>query len=180
MDAGGRRAGGAGSDHLAAALTAEWIAALVEAGRVEEARSDAVPAANRLLTTARPSRQLAGLRLAVARVVAVGDTADDVLAALEPAAQDAADADVPELESACRSMLGELHEGAGRLDAALGAVRAAMAAERRDHDRGARLRTRLATAAASWAGSPSGRSAGRRQPTCRLGVPHRSRRWRPR
>ena len=72
VDAGGRRAGGAGSDHLAAALTAEWIAALVDAGRVEEARSEAVPAANRLLATARPSRQLAGLRLAVARVAAVG------------------------------------------------------------------------------------------------------------
>ena len=134
VDAGGRRAGGAGSDHLAAALTAEWIAALVDADRVEEARGEAVPAANRLLTTARPSRQLAGLRLAVARVAAVGGTAngtaDDVLTALEPAAQDAAAADVPELESACRSMLGELHEAAGRLDAALGAVRAAMAAER--------------------------------------------------
>ena len=74
VNAGGRRAGGTGSDHLAAALTAEWIAALVDAGRVEEARSEAVPAANRLLTTARPSRQLAGLRLAVARVAAVGDT----------------------------------------------------------------------------------------------------------
>jgi hypothetical protein len=164
VDAGGRRAGGAGSDHLAAALTAEWIAALVDAGRVEEARSEAVPAANRLLTTARPSRQLAGLRLAVARVAAVGGTAsgtaDDVLTALEPARQDAADADVPELESACRSMLGELHEAAGRLDAALGAVRAAMAAERRDHDRGARLRTRLAAVAATWAGSPSGQGAG--------------------
>jgi hypothetical protein len=163
VDAGGRRAGGAGSDHLAAALTAEWIAALVDAGRVEEARSEAVPAARRLLTTARPSRQLAGLRLAVARVAAVGGTAsgtaDDVLTALEPAAQDAADADVPELESACRSMLGELHEAAGRLDAALGAVRAAMAAERRDHDRAARLRTRLAAATATWAGSPSGHGA---------------------
>ncbi|MBL8927923.1 MAG: hypothetical protein JNM77_17090, partial [Pseudonocardia sp.] len=56
---------------------------------------------------------------------------------------------------------GELHEAAGRLDAALGAVRAAMAAERRDHDRGARLRARLAAAAAGWAGSPSGRGAGR-------------------
>ena len=161
VNAGGRRAGGTGSDHLAAALTAEWIAALVDAGRVEEARNEAAPAANRLLTTARPSRQLAGLRLAVARVAAVGDTADDVLAALEPAAQDAADADVPELEAACRSMLGELHEAAGRLDAALTAVRAAMAAERRDHDRGARLRTRLAAATDTWAGSPSGHGAAR-------------------
>ena len=41
---------------IAAALTAEWIAALVDAGRVDEARSKAVPAAKRLLTTARPSR----------------------------------------------------------------------------------------------------------------------------
>ena len=164
MNAGGRRAGGAGSDHLAAALTAEWIAALVDAGRVDEARSEAVAAANRLLTTARPSRQLAGLRLAVARVAAVdGDSADAVLAALEPAAQDAADSDVPELESACRSMLGELHEAAGRLDAALSAVRAAMAAERRDHDRGARLRTRLAAVTGTWAGRPSSHEAIREQ-----------------
>ena len=119
VNASGRRAGGTESDHLAAALTAEWIAALVDAGRMDEARSDAVPAANRLLTATRPSRQLAGLRLAVARVAAVSESADTVLAALEPAAQDAADGDVPELESACRSMLGELHEAAGRLDAAL-------------------------------------------------------------
>ena len=156
VNASGRRAGGTESDHLAAALTAEWIAALVDAGRMDEVRSDAVPAANRLLTATRPSRQLAGLRLAVARVAAVSESADTVLAALEPAAQDAADGDVPELESACRSMLGELHEAVGRLDAALTAVRAAMAAERCDHDRGARLRTRLATVAATWAGRPSG------------------------
>ena len=49
-----------------------------------------------------------------------------------------------------------------------------MAAERRDHDRGARLRTRLAAATDSWAGSPSGHSAAQRSTT--LGVPHRSRR----
>ena len=67
----GRRAGGTESDHLAAALTAEWIAALVDAGRMDDARSDAVPAANRLVAATRPSRQLAGLRLAVARVTAV-------------------------------------------------------------------------------------------------------------
>lgn len=157
VNAGGRRAGGAVSDHLAAALTAEWIAALVDADRLDEARADALPAAHRLISTARPSRQLAGLRLAVARVAAVGEDADTVLAALEPAARDAAEADVPELESACRSMLGELHEAAGRLDAALGAVRAAMAAERCDRDRGARMRTGLAAATAMWAARPSGR-----------------------
>jgi hypothetical protein len=154
VNASGRRAGDTDSEHLAAALTAEWIAALVDAGRLDEARSEAVPAANRLLTATRPSRQLAGLRLAVARVAATSESADTVLAALEPAAQDAADGDVPELEAACRSMLGELHEAAGRLEAALTAVRAAMAAERCDHDRGARLRTRLA-AVASWAACPS-------------------------
>jgi hypothetical protein len=159
VNASGRRAGDSDSEHLAAALTAEWIAALVDAGRLDEARSDAVPAANRLLTAARASRQLAGLRLAVARVAAVSESADTVLAALEPAAQDAADGDVPELEAACRSMLGELHEAAGRLEAALTAVRAAMAAERRDHDRGARLRTRLTAATASWAAAPSGPTA---------------------
>ena len=49
--------------------------------------------------------------------------------------------------------------GSGRLDAALERGRAAMAAERRDHDRGARLRTRLAAATATWAGSPSGHGA---------------------
>jgi hypothetical protein len=161
VNASGRRAGGTDCDHLAAALTAEWIAALVDAGRLEEARADAVPAADRLLGTTRPSRQLAALRLAIARVAAVHEGADAVLAVLEPAAQDAADGDVPELESACRSMLGELHEAAGRLDAALGAVRAAMAAERCDHDRGARLRTRLAAATATWAGRPSGRGEAR-------------------
>jgi hypothetical protein len=161
VNASGRRSGGTESDHLAAALTAEWIAALVDADRMDEVRSHAVPAANRLLTATRPSRQLAGLRLAVARVAAVSESADTVLAALEPAAQDAADGDVPELESACRSMLGELHEAVGRLDAALTAVRAAMAAERCDHDRGARLRTRLATVAATWAGRPSGHGVAR-------------------
>jgi hypothetical protein len=161
LNASGRRAGGTQSDHLAAALTAEWIAALVDAGRLDEARSDAVPAANRLLTATRPSRQIAGLRLAVARVAAASESADAVLAALEPAAQDAAAGDVPELESACRSMLGELHEAAGRLDAALTAVRSAMAAERCDHDREARLRTRLAAVTATWAGRPSGQGVDR-------------------
>jgi hypothetical protein len=166
VDADGRGPGATASDHVAAALTAEWIAALVEAGRVDEARSTALPAADRLVATARPSRQVAGLRLAIARVIAVGADPDAVIGALEPAAQDAADSDVPELESACRSMLGELHEAAGRLDAALGAVRTAMAADRRDRDRGARLRTSLAPAAGSWAArSGTGPARGRAVPT---------------
>ena len=163
VNAGGRRAGGTESDHLAAALTAEWIAALVDVGRMDDARGEALATASRLVGTARPSRQLAGLRLAVARVTAVDGGAGAVLAALEPAARDAADSDVPDLESACRSMLGELHEAAGRLDEALSAVRAAMAAERRDYDRAARLRKRLAAVTGTWARKPSSHEAIREQ-----------------
>jgi hypothetical protein len=151
----GRCAGATTSDHVAAALTAEWIAALVDEGRLDDARTDGVAAANLLVGTARPSRQIAGLRLAIARVTAVEESPDAVLAALEPAAQVAADSDVPELESACRSMLGELHETADRLDAALAALRAAMAADRRDRERAAQLRIRLGAAAEAWADRPS-------------------------
>ena len=112
-------------------------------------------AATRLVDSARPSRQVAGLRLAIARVTAVEGTPDAVLAALEPAAQVAADSDVPELESACRSMLGELHEAAGGLDAALSALRAAMSADRRDRERAAQLRTGLTAVTTTWALRPS-------------------------
>ena len=156
LNAHGRRAGATASDHLAAALTAEWIAALVDAGRLDEARGEGLAAANRLVAAARASRQVAGLRLAIARVTAVDESPDAVLAALEPAAQVATDSDVPELESACRSMLGELHEAGGRLDAALAALRVAMAAERRDRERAAQLRARLAATAATWSGSRPG------------------------
>ena len=160
MHVRGRRAGTTASDHVAAALTAEWIAALVDAGRIDEARSEGVAAATRLVDSARPSRQVAGLRLAIARVTAVEGSPDAVLAALEPAARVAADSDVPELESACRSMLGELHEAAGGLDAALAALRAAMAADRRDRERAAQLRTGLTAVTATWALRPSGGPAG--------------------
>ncbi len=131
------------SPHLATALAAEWIAALVDAGRVDEARDLGLATADRLLASARPSRRTAGLRLAVARVAAVTGEPGTVVTALESAARDAAAADVPELESACRSMLGELHEAAGRLDRAIVALRAAMAADRRDRDRSAWVRARL-------------------------------------
>ncbi len=147
LNTGARRAGTKGSDHLAASLTAERINALVEANQVEQARSDALAEANRLIAAARTSRQVAGLRLAVARLAALEEGPDVVLGALEPAAQDAADSDVPALEAVCRSMLGELHESAGRLDAALAAVRSAMTAERRAHDRDAQLQARLRGAA---------------------------------
>jgi hypothetical protein len=155
VDVRGRRAGATASDHVAAALTAEWIAALVDGGRLDEARGEGLAVANRLVATARTSRQVAGLRLAIARITAVEEGSAAVLAALEPAAQAAADSDLPELESACRSMLGELHETAGRLDAALAALRAAMSADRRDRERAAQLRARLATVAATWADRPS-------------------------
>jgi hypothetical protein len=160
MHVRGRRAGTTASDHVAAALTAEWIAALVDAGRIDEARSEGVAAATRLVDSARPSRQVAGLRLAIARVTAVEGSPDAVLAALEPAAQVAADSNVPELESACRSMLGELHEAAGGLDAALAALRAAMSADRRDRERAAQLRTGLTAATTTWALRSSGDPAG--------------------
>jgi tetratricopeptide (TPR) repeat protein len=143
------------SDHLVASLTAEWIAALVAAGRVEQARTEALPAARRLLATVRPSRQVAGLRLAVARVVAVTGSPESVVAAVEPAAQDAAHSDVPELESACRLLLAELYESAGRLDEALAAVRAALAAERRDRHRELRVRAHLVTLATGRPAAPS-------------------------
>ena len=160
LTAGGRRSGGTAADHVAAALTAEWIAGLVEGGRRDVLRDEALPAAARLLATARPGRQVADLRLAVARVTAELDGPDGVLAHLEPAARDAADSDAPELESACLSLLGELHEGAGRLDAALTAVRAAMAAERVDRERSARLRTALVAPGAAWIRRRGGPTAG--------------------
>lgn len=151
----GRRAGATAADHVAAALTAEWIAALVDGDRLDEARGEGLAAANRLVAIARPCRQVAGLRLAIARLTAVEESPDAVLAALEPAAQAAADSDVPELESACRSMLGELHEAGGRLDAAVAALRGAMTADRRDRDRAAHLRAQLAGVARWWGGSPA-------------------------
>ena len=54
VNAGGRRAGGTESDHLAAALTAEWIAALVDVGRMDDARGEALAAAGRLVGTRAP------------------------------------------------------------------------------------------------------------------------------
>lgn len=155
LNAGDRRFDAARSDHLVAALTAEWIAALADAGRVDQARRDALPAAHRLITTGRPSRQVAGLSLAVARIAAASGSAEAVVAALEAAAHDAAHSDVPELESACRSLLGELYEAAGRSDAARAAARAAAVAERRDRDRETRLRCHLAAMGASGAGEPA-------------------------
>ena len=53
---------GTPSRHLAAALAAEWITALVEACRTDDAREACAPMARQLRTTARPTRQIALLR----------------------------------------------------------------------------------------------------------------------
>jgi hypothetical protein len=133
---------GAPSRHLAAALAAEWITALVEAGRTDDAREACAPMAQQLRKTARPTRQIALLRLAVARAVADSAPAAAV-EALEQAAQDAAACDTPDLEGLCLSTLGALREQAGRLDAALDSMRRGVAAQRRDRARSERFREAL-------------------------------------
>lgn len=134
------------SSHLAAALAAEWVSALIDAGRLDEARDGSVPLRVRLLERARPTRQLALLRLTIARAAASDshNSDGDSIEQLERAAQDAAAADVPDLEHACRTALGELYESQGRLDAALEAIRLAVAADRRHGARAVRLRAALA------------------------------------
>jgi hypothetical protein len=131
------------SGYLAAALAAEWIAALVDAGRWAQARDVIAGLAARLGERTRPTRQLAYLRSTIARVLAADPDAD-AGEELERAARDAAAADVPDLEHVCRVALGELHEAHGRLEAALESIRLAVLAERRHRARAARLRTALA------------------------------------
>ncbi|MDT7576262.1 MAG: collagen type alpha, partial [Pseudonocardiales bacterium] len=133
---------GAPSRHLAAALAAEWITALVEAGRTDDAREACAPMAQQLRKTSRPTRQIALLRLAVARAVADSAPAAAV-EALEQAAQDAAACDTPDLEGLCLSTLGALREQAGRLDAALESMRRGVAAQRRDRARSEQFREAL-------------------------------------
>ncbi len=130
------------SGHLAAALAAEWIAALVDADRWAQAREVIAGLAARLDERTRPTRQLAYLRSTIARVLAT-DPAADAGEELERAARDAAAADVPDLEHVCRVALGELHEAHGRLEAALESIRLAVHAERRHRARAARLRAAL-------------------------------------
>lgn len=135
---------GTPSAHLAAALAAEWISALLDAGRVDEAREGCVPLMPRLSEPARPSRHLARLRLTVARTVTTGGLEPNTVEALEQAAGDAADSDVPDLEAVCRSALAAVHAKAGRSVAAQEAMRLGDAAEVRDSDRTRRLRAALA------------------------------------
>ncbi|WP_433294010.1 hypothetical protein ACQPZQ_09100 [Pseudonocardia sp. CA-142604] len=159
---------GTPSAHLAAALAAEWISALLDAGRVDEAREGCLPLMPRLSEPARPSRHLARLRLTVARTVTTGGVEPGTVEALEQAARDAADSDVPDLEAVCRSALAAVQAKAGRSVAAQEAMRLGDAAEIRDSDRTGRLRATLAAlpAATLSADEPAkaeegGRSAGR-------------------
>jgi collagen type I/II/III/V/XI/XXIV/XXVII alpha len=130
------------SRHIAAALAAEWITALVEAGRADEAREGCDLVASHLSATGRPTRQIALLRLTMARAIA-GLTSAGAFEAVEQAAEDASDCDTPDLEGLCLSTLGTLREQAGRLDAALESMRRGVAAQRRDRARSERFRAAL-------------------------------------
>nr|MBA3907952.1 hypothetical protein [Pseudonocardiales bacterium] len=143
------------SQHLTAALGAEWITALIEAGRTDEARDGCQPMVRQLQEATRPTRQIALLRLAVARALAES-TSVAAVQALEQAAQDAAGCDTPDLEGLCLSTLGALREQSGRLDAALESMRRGVAAQRRDRARSERFRAALG---AMSLGSPSRRAA---------------------
>jgi hypothetical protein len=140
----GRTGPGTPSAHLAAALAAEWISALLDAGRVEEARDGCSALLPRLSEQARPTRQLALLRLTVTRALAAEDGRVDTAQLLAQAAEDAAGSGVPDLEAVCRTALGALHEQANRLDAALESLQLAVAAERRDRARARRFLAALA------------------------------------
>jgi syndecan 1 len=140
----GRTGPGTPSAHLAAALAAEWISALLDAGRAEEARDGCSALLPRLSEQARPTRQLALLRLTVTRALAAQDGPADTALLLAQAAEDAAGSGVPDLEAVCRTALGALHEQANRLDAALESLQLAVAAERRDRARSRRFLAALA------------------------------------
>ncbi len=146
---------GASAPHLATALAAEWITALVEAGRADAARAGCrETVAKHLGMTARPTRQTALLRLTVARALAASASAG-AFEALERAATDASHCDTPDLEGLCLSTLGTLREQAGRLDAALESMRRAVAAQRRDRARSERFRAALRALPLRSPGSPT-------------------------
>ncbi len=157
------------SRHLAAALAAEWIFGLLDAGRVGDARDGCAPLESRLREPGRPSRQIALLRLAVARTLAVSDTGSTI-DAVQQAARDAAGSDAPDLESVCWSTLGSLQEKLGRLDTALESMRAGVTAQQRDGRRSSRFLAALdavvpavtgGSAVVSPDAGPGRRSAGR-------------------
>ena len=133
---------GVSAPHLATALAAEWITALVEAGRIDDARAGCDATAKHLGAKTPPTRQTVLLRLTVARALAASTSAG-AFEALEQAATDASQCDTPDLEGLCHSTLGASHEQAGRLDAALESMRRGVAAQRRDRARSERFRAAL-------------------------------------
>ena len=150
---------GASAPHLVAALAAEWISALVEAGRAEDACAACAATAKHLVPPVRPTRQIALLRLTVARALAESSS-PGAFEALEQAAADASACDAPDLEGLCLSTLGTLREHAGRLDAALESMRRGVAAQRRDRARSERFRAALGALPLTCATAPAG-AAGR-------------------
>jgi len=145
---------GTSAPHLAAALAAEWITALVEAGRAEEACAACTSTAKHLVSLARPTRQIALLRLTVARALAESSS-PGAFEALEQAASDASACDAPDLEGLCLSALGALREQAGRIDAALESMRRGVAAQRRDRARSERFRAALRALPLMPSGTPA-------------------------
>ena len=161
------------SVHLAAALTTEWISALLDNGRVDEAQDGCEPLFGWLGEPLRPCRQLARLRLTVARAVAPGVPTQATADALARAAQDAADSDSPELEVVSRSALATLLQQLGQPEAASTSTRLAELAGRRDRHRDRLFRAVLGAATVPGAealtlGDGSALASGRRLPT-RLG-----------
>ncbi|MFC5236882.1 hypothetical protein [Pseudonocardia zijingensis] len=140
----GRSGAGTRSSHLAAALAAEWISALLDAGRLTEAAEGCNALLPRLSEKARPTRQLALLRLTVTRALAAQDPRTDTAELIAQAADDAAGSGVPDLEAVCRTALGALHEQAGQVDIALAALQLAVEAERTDRARARRFLAAIA------------------------------------
>ncbi|MBC3190702.1 hypothetical protein H7X46_06475 [Pseudonocardia sp. C8] len=127
------------SAHLAAALLSQWITALLDGGR---SPAEAVRAASAQHAAVDAGRQGVLLRLTLTRAEA--GRVDRAARALADAAASAEAAGVPALVAACRTAQSELHEGAGRYREALEAMRAAVAADQRDRDRGRRFRHAVA------------------------------------
>ncbi len=142
------RATGTPSEYLTSALTAEWISALLDEERFDEARQGCEPLLTWLAEPVRPSRQLARLRLVTARALAPRGPSRLTAELLEKAARDAADSDAPDLEFVSRSALATVLEGTGQIDLATRAIRAAELARRRDRHRDGQFRAMLAVAVA--------------------------------
>ncbi len=119
---------------------------MLDTGRVDEAQDGCEPLFGWLGEPPRPCRQLARLRLTVARAVASGTAPEVTAEALAKAAQDAADSDAPDLEVVSRSALSALLQQLGRADEANAAILLAAQAERRDKHRDQLFRAVLGAA----------------------------------